>query len=130
MGWNEGYRIMEETVISVYNTGKLTKELLDAIMRPYYDTDIDSGGSQNLRSKDGLDVEQIVCKVMEPERYEEIGSFPDSMPDYVQHSEKGYFTSDLELYVYETWQEAVKNKRENDFYDSWYGITRKNWKFW
>ena len=62
MGWNEGYKLFEYTVVGAYNLGKLDKELLTVLMEPYRDTDIDSGGSEGLMSKDGKDVEQIVIE--------------------------------------------------------------------
>lgn len=86
MGWNAGYRAMESSVIAVYNTGKLTPTMLDAMMEPYKGTDCDSGGSMNLKSNDGLGVEEIICKIMEPEKYQNVidnpvwyeGEEPDS----------------------------------------------------
>jgi len=131
MGWNEGYEIMEATVIAVYDTGKLTKESLDTLMLPYYDTDIDSGGSQNLRSKDGHNVKEIVCLVMEPERYrDEVGDESNVMPNYVQRSEKGFSVPYCEGYYYDTWQEAVADEHACKVYDLWLKITKKHWKFW
>jgi hypothetical protein len=62
MGWNQGYTIFETTVIGAYDLGKLDKALLRVLMEPYRNTDIDSGGSQGLKSKDGLLVEEIVVK--------------------------------------------------------------------
>lgn len=73
MGWNSGYKVMEKTVIDIYNSDLLTAELLNIIMKPYKDTDCDSGGSRNLKSKDGLGVEQIICKVMKPNEYKKLG---------------------------------------------------------
>lgn len=63
MGWNSGYRVFEATVIGAYDLGKLDKELLAVLMEPYRGTDIDSGGTQDLTSKDGKTVEQIVIEV-------------------------------------------------------------------
>ena len=57
---------MEETVIGAYNLGKLDVPLLKVLMKPYGGTDIDSGGSADLKSKDGLGVEDIVIKLMAP----------------------------------------------------------------
>jgi len=62
MGWNTGYTIFEETVIGAYNLGKLDKDLLTVLMEPYRDSDIDSGGSHDLRSNDGKTVVQIVIE--------------------------------------------------------------------
>jgi hypothetical protein len=70
MGWNSGYTIFEQTVIGAYDLGKLDRALLDVLMEPYRGTDIDPGGSRGLRSKDGLDVEEIVSRIhrIEPPR--------------------------------------------------------------
>lgn len=62
MGWNAGYTIFEATVVGAYDLGKLDKELLTVLMEPYRDSDIDSGGSEDLESKDGKGVEQIVIE--------------------------------------------------------------------
>lgn len=66
MGWNEGFTILEHTVITLYDEGVLTKELLEKIVEPFKETDCDSGGAQYLLSKDGLCVEHIICKVLFP----------------------------------------------------------------
>ena len=63
MGWNSGYTIVESTVVALYDLGKLDRDVLDAVMEPYRGTDIDSGGSQDLRAKDGKSFEEIVIKV-------------------------------------------------------------------
>lgn len=62
MGWNKGYTIFESTVVGAYDLGKLDKELLTVLMQPYEDSDIDSGGSCDLKSKDGKGVAQIVVE--------------------------------------------------------------------
>ena len=51
MGWNTGYTIFEATVVGAYDLRKLDKEMLTVLMEPYRDSDIDSGGSEDL----GLD---------------------------------------------------------------------------
>ena len=62
MGWDEGYTIFEATVIGAYDAGKLDKKLLAVLMEPYRDTDIDSGGTCDLRTRDGKSVEQVVIE--------------------------------------------------------------------
>lgn len=62
MGWNTGYTIFESTVVGAYDLGKLDKEMLTVLMEPYRHSDIDSGGSADLESKDGKLVEQIVIE--------------------------------------------------------------------
>lgn len=62
MGWNEGYRLLEETVIRVYDLDKLDKPMVVALFEPYRGSDIDSGGSRDLRTKDGKAMEEVVCE--------------------------------------------------------------------
>lgn len=62
MGWNTGYTIFESTVIGAYDLGKLDKDLLAVLMEPYRDSDIDSGGSCDLLSKDGKSVDEVVIE--------------------------------------------------------------------
>lgn len=62
MGWNEGYSLLEETVIRVYDLGKLDKTMVIALFEPYRGRDIDSGGSRGLRTKDGKTMEEVVCE--------------------------------------------------------------------
>lgn len=62
MGWNAGYGIFEATVVGAYDLGKLDEALLSVLMEPYRDTDIDSGGKQNLVARDGKGIEEIVIE--------------------------------------------------------------------
>lgn len=62
MGWNKGYTIFEATVVGAYDLGKLDKELLAVLLKPYAYTDIDEGGRHGLKSKDGKEIEQIVVE--------------------------------------------------------------------
>lgn len=62
MGWNEGYSLLEETVIRVYDLDKLDKPMVIALFEPYRGSDIDSGGSRGLRTKDGKTMEEVVCE--------------------------------------------------------------------
>lgn len=80
MGWNTGYSIMEQTIVAVYDTGNLTKKLLDKLMEPYKGTDCDSGGSQDLKAADGKSVEEIICSIMKPEEYEDVIKKPEYYP--------------------------------------------------
>lgn len=85
MGWNEGYEIMEHQVVSLYDMGLLNKDVLNALMQPFCDTDIDSGGSNDLKAKDGKSAENIICFIMDPEKYREAieGFVPDPKePDW------------------------------------------------
>lgn len=86
MGWNTGYTIFEATVVGAYDLGKLDKALLTVLMEPYRGTDIDSGGSNDLLSKDGKDVEQIVVEtwggVMPTKPPGEYDDDPDAWDQY------------------------------------------------
>lgn len=62
MGWNKGYAIFEATAIGAYDLGKLDKDLLTVLMKPYRGSDIDRGGSKNLQTRDGKSVEQVVVE--------------------------------------------------------------------
>ena len=62
MGWNQGFRIFEQTVIHSYDLGKLDKPLLYVLMEPYRNTDIDEGGSRDLLTTDGLTIKEVVLK--------------------------------------------------------------------
>lgn len=64
MGWNTGYTIFEATVIGAYDLGKLDKEMLDVLMKPYRGSDIDSGGRTDLETRDGKGVEQVVIETL------------------------------------------------------------------
>jgi hypothetical protein len=86
MGWNGGYTVLEATVIGAYNLGKLDKALLGVLLEPYRDTDIDSGGSRNLRSTDGKGFEEIVIRTwglqMPPAPPGDYDSNPDEWDEY------------------------------------------------
>lgn len=81
MGWNSGYTSMEKSVVSLYDTGTLTAEILNTVMEPYKGTDCDSGGSCELKSTEGLGVEEIICKIMKPAEYEDVIKNPKYYED-------------------------------------------------
>ena len=81
MGWNTGYSIFEATVIGAYDLGKLDKGLLMVLMEPYRGTDIDSGGSNFLKSKDGKGVEQVVIEAWGKEMPKTPSGEYDDNPD-------------------------------------------------
>ena len=47
---------------------------VDILMNPYKGKDCDSSGSEDIKSKDGLSAERIICKIMKPDKYKEIVS--------------------------------------------------------
>lgn len=64
MGNNSAFTIMEHTVVGAYRLGRLDKPLLEILLEPYRDSDIDSGGKEGLTGPDGLEVEEIIVKIM------------------------------------------------------------------
>ena len=104
MGWNKGYEIMEKQIVNLYNIGAMDMNVLDCIMDPFANTDIDSGGSNYLKTEDGKTVEEVVCFIMEPDRYQEI------MHNFVPDPDDPEY-----------------NERMMDLYSE---ITKREWKFW
>lgn len=95
MGWNEGYTIMERTVVTLYDAGVLTAPLLDQIMEPYKHTDCDPGGSEDLIAQDGRDVTEIICAIMEPEAYQDVIAHPEYWDDVPPNWKNNERASDL-----------------------------------
>jgi len=65
MGWNTGYTLYEKTIVSVYDSGVLNADLCRKLIEPYQGTDIDHGGCEDLRSKDGLSADQIIVMLLD-----------------------------------------------------------------
>jgi len=74
MGWNTGWTIMEQTVIGVYDTGGLNRPVLEVLLKPYANTDIDMGGHRDLKTRDGKNVMEVILEIMEPAIYTELKS--------------------------------------------------------
>jgi hypothetical protein len=68
MGWNAAYTIVEAQVVGIYNLGVLNKEILEQIVKPFRGTDIDSGGSRDLKTKDEKSFEDVVIELLCPEK--------------------------------------------------------------
>jgi len=119
MGWNRGYTVMEKQVVGLYDLGVLTKDVLCGVMEAFRNTDIDHGGCYDLRSNDGMSADEIVVKVMEPERYAEIPCVCDFDDEKCGCNSGG---SPCEL--------TSSKKRLCDIGDLWYEITRREWEFW
>lgn len=83
MGNNAAYTEFEETVIILYDSGVLNKDILSNIMERYRGTDIDTGGMRGTLSKDGLDCEEITLKVFGHEipKYPNV---PKSMDEWTE----------------------------------------------
>lgn len=95
MGWNQGFKILEDTVLEVYEKGALNKEMLSILLNPYKGTDIDTGGWQEKKAKDGLDVIEIMIKTY----YGELKKEP-KREDYETEEE---YVLELEEYQDEIW---------------------------
>jgi hypothetical protein len=89
MGNNGAFTIMEATVVGAYRLGRLDKSLLEILLEPYRDSDIDSGGKEGLTGKDGLEVEEIIVKIMGgklPVKPKPAKSYDDWTPDHDQYA--------------------------------------------
>ena len=72
MGWCQGGSIIQNQVITLYDAGVLTPNILDAIMKPFEGSDADTAGFHaGVTAKDGKGVEEIICLVMQPNEYAE-----------------------------------------------------------
>ena len=104
MGWCQGGSIIQSQVISLYDAGILTPNLLDAIMKPFMGSDADTAGFHvNTVAKDGKGVEEIICMVMQPKEYAEAVEKLSADPWLLrmkpeersfEHSEVGYYLFD------------------------------------
>lgn len=59
---DERYQTFERTAINAYDLAKLDKEFLAVLMEPLRGADVDSGGSAELKSKDGKGLERIIVE--------------------------------------------------------------------
>lgn len=66
MGNNAAYTTFEHTIITLYDKGVLDLDLLDTLAKEYAGSDIDSGGSRNLKTKDGKDLETVCIELVDP----------------------------------------------------------------
>ncbi len=72
MGNGARYSEFEFTVVTLHDHGVLKPEIVDALAERHRGTDIDSGGSEGHRAKDGKDLVEIVVSLLEPAKYEKI----------------------------------------------------------
>jgi hypothetical protein len=66
MNKRTAYAVFERTILDLYEQKVLTVNLLDRIASQYRLVDIDSAGSQYLRTRDGKDLIQICIEVIDP----------------------------------------------------------------
>ena len=67
MGSNYLWTMAESQIVSIYDNGLMTLDTLDAICNAYAGTDIDSGGSRDLETKDGKSMEQVAVELVNPD---------------------------------------------------------------
>lgn len=107
MGNNSAYTNFESLTVGLYNKGLLNKEILSSIMEQYRGTDIDSGGSMDLVSDDGLEVVEIVVRTL--------GKEVPQRPD-VPYSFQNRTQEEQELYdnymdtIYESFYDIKSNQ--------------------
>jgi len=64
MGNNQAFTDFEFFTIACYNAGVLDKKLLKKFIAHYDGVNIDSGGRAGLVTRDGLEIEEVVVKVV------------------------------------------------------------------
>lgn len=67
MGWNQGWTIAEKQIVGLYDLGVLTLPVLDVICNAVGNSDIDSGGSNDLTAQDGKMMEEICMALVMPD---------------------------------------------------------------
>lgn len=72
MGNNERYTLFEHTVITLYDSKKLDAEVLDKLAEAHRGTDIDYGGSRDLKTSDGLSLPEVILCFKSPDKYREL----------------------------------------------------------
>lgn len=66
MRTRRAYTTFEQTVVTLYNRGVLTPELLDTLAWMYQGMDVDSAGSRGFITHDGKDVQQVCIALINP----------------------------------------------------------------
>lgn len=115
MGNNQAYSFMEETVMGVHKLGKLDKAILKVLMEPYRGTDIDSGGAADLKDKDGLEVPDIVIKIMDPATFKKLEPLRLAVKKHIKKN-------------YNSLSEKQQNEQEEYYekrYEAFHKITKK-----
>ena len=101
MGNNAAYSAFEHTIITIYNHGVLTLELLDEIAKDLEGMDVDSGGSRDHTTKDGKTLEYVCIGLVDPEwvpvKDTESDAYYD--PDEWEYEER-----------YSKWEEITDNR--------------------
>lgn len=105
MGNNDFYTLYEGLVIRLYDLGVLNRSTLDAVMKDFFGTHIDHGGSMDLRSKDNLSADEIVIKIARPDKWAMIEERKHSF--MTKHSLSNY-------------KEIESRENRWDLYDEWF----------
>ena len=108
MGNNAAFTSFEASVIAVYNKGVLDQELLDALAAPYEGMDIDRGGMEGTLTKDGLDIDGVICKVYGIV----LCPYPDIPKDW-------HVWTDEQRDANDAWQESKGDALRKITYDRW-----------
>lgn len=67
MGNNAAYSTFEHTIVTLYDKGVLDLGLLDTLAKNLTGESPDSGGSRNLKTKDGKNLELVCIGLVDPE---------------------------------------------------------------
>ena len=94
MGWIDGGAVFEKQIIELYNADLLTKDILERIAEPFKETDCDTAGFHDIVANDGKNVYEIICLIMEPEKYKALCgkqlNYFDGEEKVFCNSEEGY----------------------------------------
>ncbi len=120
MGWNEGYSIYEEIVIGLYDKNVLTQDVLQIVLNPFRDTDMDHGGSADLKTHDGLNADEVVVKVAKPEFWD---NWDKRRNDILQKSDCSTWEQWYEKFTYKTKEYKEESNLSDEFHDTWASIT-------
>lgn len=104
---NEAYSAIESIAIHLYDTGKLDLATLDVICGEWQWCDVDPGGSNGLKTKDGLCLDEVIVKVANPAWWKKNAR---KRPKAGDNTDK-----------WGTWYYAYSNECDK--------ITRKRWKW-
>lgn len=94
MGWIDGGSVFEKQIIELYNAKLLNRKILDGIAEPFKETDCDTAGFHDLVAEDGKNAYEIICLIMEPQKYEALCKtelhYFEGEPKLFCNSDEGY----------------------------------------
>ncbi len=89
---------MEHTIIVLYNEDILTRDLLSKLMEPFKSLHLENGETDEIAAKDGLMMKEIICKIMEPERYENAVNDPRNYYKKIRNTFLKIWNHDWEMW--------------------------------